>query len=235
MLSIIIPTLNEEALLPGLLKSIQIQEYKDYEVIVSDAGSSDKTINIARKYGCRIVPGGSPAVARNNGAKIARGEYLLFLDADVILPEHFLRNILLEFIERKLDVSTCFFKPLTNKRIDFILHNIANNYILLTRKVHPHAPGFCILSRRSIHQRINGFNEELKMGEDHDYVRRASKFGRFGILSSGKILVSIRRLDRDGRFNLSLKYLAVEIHRIIIGEIRSEIFNYKFGYGTKSG
>jgi len=235
MLSIIIPTLNEEALLPGLLKSIQIQEYKDYEVIVSDAGSSDKTINIARKYGCKIVSGGSPAVARNNGVKIARGEYLLFLDADVILPEHFLRNILHEFIKRKLDVSTCFFKPLTNKRIDFILHSIANRYIFLTRKIHPHAPGFCILSKRSIHQRINGFNEELKMGEDHDYVRRASKIGSFGILSSGKILVSVRRLDKDGRFNISLKYLAVEIYRIIIGEIRSEIFNYKFGYGMKSG
>ena len=73
-ISIIIPTYNEEDYLPALLKSIQRQNFKDLEVIVADAHSTDKTLEIAKKYNCKIVPGGLPAVGRNNGAKIAQGE-----------------------------------------------------------------------------------------------------------------------------------------------------------------
>ena len=85
MLSIIIPTHNEENYLPKLLKCIKKQDYKDYEIIIGDSFSTDKTIEIARNYGCRIikdtVPNGGPAMGRNNAAKKARGEMLLFLDA----------------------------------------------------------------------------------------------------------------------------------------------------------
>ena len=76
MLSIIIPTLNEEKYLPKLLDSIVKQSYKDYEIIIADNNSKDKTRSIARSYGCRLTKGGMPAVARNNGAKIARGKLL---------------------------------------------------------------------------------------------------------------------------------------------------------------
>ncbi len=69
MLSIIIPTLNEEKWLLFILESIKHQNFKNYEIIVADAGSRDKTIAIAKHYGCEIVPGGCPAAGRNNGAK----------------------------------------------------------------------------------------------------------------------------------------------------------------------
>ena len=93
MLSIIIPTLNEEKYLPKLLESIKKQSFKDYEIIVADANSKDKTRKIARDYGCKITSGGIlPAVARNNGAKKAAGEILLFIDADCIIENNFLQN-----------------------------------------------------------------------------------------------------------------------------------------------
>ena len=230
MLSIIIPALNEELWLPCLLESIRNQNYEDYEIIVADAGSSDSSKSIARRYGCRLTKGGLPGVGRNNGAKIAGGDYLLFLDADVVLPEKFLSEIMHEFIENGIDVATCFIQPLTERKIDFALHKIINYYMRITQKIYPHAPGFCILSKKIIHEKIKGFNRELKLAEDHDYVKRAAKIGRFKILSSQKIPVSVRRLDKDGRFNLSIKYSLAELHRIIKGEITSEIFNYKFGY-----
>ena len=85
ILSIIIPTYNEEEYLPVLLDSIKKQNFEDYEVIIADANSTDKTREIASEYGCIITEGGMPAVGRNNGAKIAKGEYLLFLDSDLKL------------------------------------------------------------------------------------------------------------------------------------------------------
>jgi len=67
MLSIIIPALNEEKYLPLLLKSLKSQNFNEYEIIVVDAGSSDKTVDIAKEYGCKVVKGGVPGAGRNRG------------------------------------------------------------------------------------------------------------------------------------------------------------------------
>jgi len=227
MLSIIIPTLNEEKSLPALLSSIKEQEFENYEIIVADAGSKDDTLKLAKKYDCRIVDGGLPAVGRNNGAKIAKGDYLLFLDADVILPKDFLKITINKFKNKNLDISSCLMTPLSSKKIDFILHNVVNIYLMITQYFYPHAPGFCILVKKDLHNVIKGFNEKIKLAEDHDYANRAGRSGKFRISYSPKIFVSVRRLETDGRFNISMKYLFAEIYRMTIGEIKSDIFNYK--------
>ena len=98
MISIIIPAYNEEKFLPKLLRSIRKQAYKNKEVIVADASSTDRTAEIAGEYGARVVEGGMPAVGRNNGAKKAKGDIFLFLDADVVLPDaYFLEATIKEF------------------------------------------------------------------------------------------------------------------------------------------
>ena len=105
MLSVIIPTFNEEKYLPKLLESIKKQTYKDYEIIVADATSKDRTRQMAKKYNCRVIKGGMPAIGRNNGAKIAKGDILLFLDADSIIEKDFISNALIYMKKRKLDVA----------------------------------------------------------------------------------------------------------------------------------
>ncbi len=233
MISIIIPTLNEEKLLPRLLKSIKKQGSVEYEIIVADANSSDRTVEIARKYGCKIVPGGKPAVGRNNGAKVAKGDYLLFLDADVVLPDNFLKEIIETCEEKNIDIATCKISPISKKKIDIALHSIYNFYSLLTQYFYPHAPGFCILVRKDLFNKVGGFNEMLKLAEDHDFVKRAGKKGKFRVLSSAKILVSTRRLEKDGRIATSIKYCLCEIYRFICGEIKTDIFNYEFSHYNK--
>ena len=89
-ISIIIPTLNEEEYLPKLLESIQQQRFKDMEIIVADAGSKDKTVQIAKTHGCKVTAGGLPGKGRNEGAKVAKGDVLFFIDSDAFLPSHFL-------------------------------------------------------------------------------------------------------------------------------------------------
>lgn len=223
--SIIIPTLNEEEYLPRLLKSINSQTFKDYEIIVADSNSSDNTIKIAKKYGAKIIKGGMPAVGRNNGAKIAQGKFIFFLDADIILPEFFLENAYNEMQRRNINLATCEFNPLSNFFIDKIMHDFANFYV----KIHqysrdPHAFGSCLLVSRKLFNEVEGFDESLILAEDHNFVKRASNFDKLRVLRTTEFYVSTRRIIKEGRLNLTWKYFKVEFYRKFVGEILDENF-----------
>ena len=135
ILSIIIPTYNEEEYLPLLLKSIKQQDFRDYEIIVADANSKDNTVKIAEEYGCIVVEGGMPAVGRNNGAKVAKGEYLLFLDSDLKLTEDYLAKVIYEFKMERLGIAITQMKPLSKKTEDKILHDLANLFMISVEKI----------------------------------------------------------------------------------------------------
>ena len=229
-ISVIIPALNEEKSLPYTLESIKEQYFNDFEIIIADAGSTDNTVAIAEKYGCKVVKGGMPAVGRNAGAKAASGGWLLFLDADVYLADKFMTFLIEEAQESGADIASCAIIPLSDKIIDQIMHATANAYINLTQYFYPHAPGFCIFVKKSLHNRIGGFDESLKLAEDHEYVKRAMEVGQYKILKKPKIYVSVRRLESDGRFNVAAKYVACEVYRAVLGEIRTDLFKYKFGH-----
>ena len=177
MLSIIIPTLNEEKYLPLLLKEIKKQNFNgDYEIIVADAGSIDRTLEIAREHGCRVISGGLPARGRNEGAKMAQGDTLLFMDADnVFLPENFLEKLLTEFKRKKLGVASFPIYP-NSKKIDKILYGFYNNFVNLTQI--PYATN-SVLVKKEIFEKVDGgFDEEIKIGEDHYFAKQAAKFGK---------------------------------------------------------
>jgi glycosyltransferase involved in cell wall biosynthesis len=229
MISLIIPTLNEEEYLPKLLESIKCQSFKDYEIIVADAKSKDNTREIARKYGCIVTEGGMPGAGRNKGASVAKGDFLFFFDADVKLPKNFMKQAYEEISEKYLDLATCDIKPLSNMKIDKVLHKFASLYIKVGQYIDPHAPGFCILVSKRLFKRVNGFDETLTLGEDHEFVKRASRFSRLRILESTYIYVSVRRLTKEGRLNLIKKYFEVEMHRQFKGEVKREVVGYEFG------
>jgi glycosyltransferase involved in cell wall biosynthesis len=234
MLSIIIPTLNEEKYLPLLLEEIKKQNFNDdFEIIVADAGSEDKTVEIAKNYGCKVVSGGLPAKGRNEGAKVARGETFLFLDADnIYLPENFLERLIKEFEERNLDVASFPIYP-NGKKIDKIIYGIYNWWTKLTQNFLPHATN-SVLVRRKIHEKISGFDEEIKIAEDHAYARKAAKFGKFGFIKTEPVLTSSRRFEREGRFKTYLKYLLAGVYMIFLGDIKSDIFKYRFNHPSKN-
>ena len=231
MLSIVIPTKNEEEYLPKLLESIRRQTVQPTEIIVADAHSTDHTREIAKSFGAKIIDGGMPSVGRNLGAKQANGDLILFLDADVELRDPtFLEKSIKEFNDRCLGLATCDVFPLSDAYIDHFLHKAYNKYVRAWGSLFPHAPGFCMLVKREGHNKISGFDELVVFCEDHDYARRFKRVGRFGFLKSTKIPVSIRRLDRDGRLQIAIKYLLAELHIAFVGPIRSNKFNYTFGH-----
>ncbi len=219
-ISIIVPTLNEGKYLPTLLESIKRQGFENYEVIVADSNSTDNTRDAALQYGAKIVEGGKPAVGRNNGARVATGDFLFFIDADVELPEGFLKNATEEIEERFLDLATCEFIPASELRFDKVLHSFSNLFIKIYQFTPtPHSGGACIMVSRRLFNRVGGFDESLQLSEDHDFVQRASEFRNLRVLRSTYILLSTRRLDKEGRLGLMKKYAFSEITNITKGLI----------------
>lgn len=100
LVSIIIPTFNEECVITNLLVSIKKQSYKKVEVIVVDDASSDRTVKIASKYTSHVYnrSHAERSVQRNFGASKAKGDYLFILDADMELSE----NVIEECVEKTL-------------------------------------------------------------------------------------------------------------------------------------
>ncbi len=230
MISIIIPALNEEKYLPLLLVSIKNQGFEDYEIILADAGSKDKTIEIAKKYGAKVILGGLPAKGRNEGAKIAKGDILFFLDADAVLPDNFFKKALPEFGNRKLEIASFCLIPLPINRVSLFLYNILYNWpIAALEKILPHA-ATGILVKKNLFEKLGGFDEDVKLAEDMYLARRAKKIAKFGIIRSVKIYASDRRVKEDGWLKIGLKFFLCELYMIFIGPVRSDIFKYKFGH-----
>ncbi len=235
ILSIIIPTFNEEEYLPILLESIKEQNFEDYEVIVADADSTDKTREIAEEYGCKIVEGGLPGVGRNNGAKIAKGELLLFLDSDLKLTEDYLRNVVYEFKMERLGIAITQMEPLSGKAEDKILHNLANLFMKSVENIKPHGAGcYGIIVKKELHEKCGGFDEGLTFGEDSEYIARLGKIEQFKVLRNAKIGVSTRRLEEDGLEQLIQQYGKSTINDFLGEKTDAEELNYTFDHQKQS-
>lgn len=230
-LSVIIPTMDEADYLPRLLKALKEQTLQPLEIIVADAGSKDGTRKIAEDFGVTIVEGGLPGPGRNAGAKVAKGDIFLFLDADMLPSSStFLEKALDEFEKKGFDIATCDLELLQGTKIDAFGHDIYNAYVRLWGRVRPHAPGGCMMVKKSLHEAIHGFDETVVFCEDHEYAGRAGKKGRFGFLNSVKVGVTLRRFEKEGRFTIAVKFILAELHMWFWGPIRHDLFRYHFGY-----
>jgi glycosyltransferase involved in cell wall biosynthesis len=223
MISIVIPAYNEEKYIESLLKSIMSQK-TGCEIIIADS-SIDSTGRIARKFGCKVVRGGSPGRARNNGAKAARND-LLFLDADVVLPAGFLKRFLKK--AKELDYASCRVEPLSGNmhhRFYYMLKNIGN---YLPRLWTGRASGQCFFIRKKVFEKVNGFDETLVMGEEHELAARLKKFkGRF--FMDIFVFNHPRRLEKEGTYRTLAKDIYSEIYRAF-KPARHEIYRKSYGH-----
>ena len=232
--SIIIPTYNEENYLPILLDSIKQQDFDDYEVIVADANSVDRTREIAEEYGCKVVDGGLPAVGRNNGAKVATGDILIFLDSDLQLTEDYLAKVLYEFKMEKLGIAITQMIPMSNKIEDKLFHDFANYFMISVEKIKPHGAGcYGIIAKRELHEKCGGYDESLTFGEDTDYIERLAKKEPFRVLRNAKIGVSTRRLEEEGITTLVQQYGKSTVNDFLGKRTDASELNYNFDHGKE--
>ncbi|NTW28249.1 MAG: glycosyltransferase [Coriobacteriia bacterium] len=228
-LTVIVPALNEAQRLPKLLDQLSSQTQPPDQVVVADAGSTDGTREVATAAGACVVDGGMPAVGRNAGARVATGDLLLFLDADVEINPNFISDAVAEFESRSLSAATVHMSSMEAGARNEFACEVVNFYMDLMQYVAPHAPGFCILAPRAVHEAIGGFDEEVVLAEDHDYVQRAAEHGKFRVLQSVRASTSMRRIDKEGFVRLAFMYLYCELHVVTGRKIYELPFDYEFG------
>ena len=204
--SIVVPVLNEEGHVGHLLSDIRRQTRRPQEVIVVDAGSHDRTVAVAREFAeVRILYGERPvARGRNMGGLEAGGDVVVFLDADVRLPETFLHDFLEDFLGRQLDVACPLYTPHDSTPAVERFHRAFNRVTRTFQGVLPSGAGICMAVRGDVFRSSRGFDPALKF-DDIELIRRLSRGRRFGIVER-EVLVSDRRYKEHGVLRAILQY-----------------------------
>lgn len=219
-ISIIIPSLNEEKYIENCLKSIRNQDYENYELIVSDGGSKDKTVKIAEKYADKVIICKKRGIAfgRNEGARNSRGEIFVFVDADTILLPDTISKVVKGFRKNVIG-ATCPILPLSPKARDYFLFWIANQFVRNSLKLNsPKVFGCFCAFRKDEFERVGGFDEKFKTLEDFDLAERISKLGEIVFVENTFVLTSTRRIEKWGRTKAAKNYISLFLNYLITGK-----------------
>lgn len=219
--SVIVPAYNEEKYIQKTLQVLREQTYANFEVIVKDGKSRDRTAKIAKQFADKVISASdsSAADARNQGAHHAHGDVLVFMDADTLLPtDAFERFVKLMSGENIVGVS-CRKVPQNGDILDRAMYEFVNFSTFASCKMRlGGAHGNCMLVRRSVFERIGGFNPDIIVAEEQDLVRRAMKFGRYLFLLDFNVVENPRRLQKWGRFRLYIAWLIGMVTSFRIGK-----------------
>lgn len=217
-LSIIIPVYNRPDEIDDLLSSLSSQThyYKDYEVIVVEDGSTIDCENVVYRHGYNIrdlryikVPNGGPSRARNIGAREARGEYLVILDSDVILPEQYIEEVIrgLEHTGADAfggpDAAAPNFSAMQQAvsyamTSIFTTGGIRGGSAEAMEQFKPRT--FNMGVRRQLFERLGGFSEDMRYGEDIDFSLRMIKAGARVVLLPKAFVYHKRRANLEQFF-----------------------------------
>ncbi len=189
MISIIIPACNEEKYLEETINSVRNQEHK-HEIIVVCDGCTDRTVEIAKSIADKFVilkERKGPAFAKNEGAKLAKYDKLVFLDADTRLTENTLKEI-----SKALDnryIGTCRIRPSDPKFKHKIMMSLKNFYPF------PYTNGIFFCTKLAF-KKVKGF-PEVKKGEERYILKMLAENFEFKVIKN-PVINSTRRFDKKG-------------------------------------
>ncbi|MFH1420416.1 MAG: glycosyltransferase [Candidatus Aenigmatarchaeota archaeon] len=219
-ISFIIPTKNESKYVEECIKSIKKQHCQK-EIIVVDATNDAETMRIAKKHDSAFVfeCRKGVSIARNTGASRAKGDILVFTDADVRFEDGFAEKISSTF--SKEHIAGCVFNLKLWDADNYMQtfgtmawNSVVRNSIRLGLVM---TNGACFAYRKDIFMKCGGFDTELFTNEDHDLAKRASKYGRFKMLDLG-VFTSVRRFRKLGfldaiKENIKSTIMYVALHK----------------------
>lgn len=241
--SIVIPTLNEEKFLPVLLKSLSTQSFRDFEVILVDAKSEDKTVKEFNKQQL-LFPSSliilsnkrNAGFQRNLGAKSAKGMYFIFLDGDCNVSSTFLEELHLSAIKRKYLFATTWIIPDSEKTVENLIALISNFLVEVSKIIKKQfSGGYNTIIRSDIFFRLNGYKENLAINEDCDLAVRAQRKGfEVVILKEPQVIFSMRRFRSFGTFRLLKKYIIAWIYNFMDIPITDVLFYPMGGHVHKT-
>jgi rSAM/selenodomain-associated transferase 2 len=195
MISIIIPTLNEEENIEKLLRSLEMLEGEgEKEIIVADGGSRDQTPVLAARWAREVIscPQGR-ARQMNRGAEAARGDILLFLHADTQLPPSALKAME-EVMKNSKAAGGWFSHALDSSKFIFRLISFGIN--VRTRLTRVAVGEQALFVRASIFQAMGGYTD-IPLMEDIEFTKRLKQYGRTVQLNT-RIVTSVRRWQTKG-------------------------------------
>jgi rSAM/selenodomain-associated transferase 2 len=208
VISIIIPTLDEEYSLPALLDAI-CQQSATHEVIVVDGCSRDRTVQLAHSAGARtLVSGPGRGAGMSLGAKASRGDVLFFLHADSTLPPGALDRIN-ETLSADANIIGGNFRLVFDGNTEFSRR--LTRFCAWIRLLGFYYGDSGIFVRRSVYKAIGGFRP-IPVMEDWDFVRRLQRFGRTCCIEDPPLVTSSRRFA--GRHPFEIIYGLVRIHAL---------------------
>jgi len=206
VVSVIIPTYNRANLLVGAIRSVLAQSYRDFEIIVSDDGSTDDTKEAIAKFGDKVKyiyneNSGLPSVARNAGLNIANGKYIAFLDSDDLwLPDKLnTQSVIMEnnpsvgmvcsnaIIYGNDSLEKRYLEPGQGKSGDVFSNLLKNNFIITST---------CLI-RKDILEQLGRFTESrlLRGIEDYDLWLRVAR--TWNVIYIDEPLVYYRDIPRE--------------------------------------
>lgn len=235
LISIVIPVLNEEKLLPNLLEILTPELCQSYkmEVIISDGGSTDSSLEIASQYDISVIirnkSGHRQTIAegRNLGAESAKGNVICFINGDTIPenPSEFF-SVIAEWANglgkhKTASALACpvyITKP-ERQWSDVIFHTFFNQYLRLLINVFHLGigRGECQIVRREVFEKVGGYNPLLAAGEDFDLYRRIATFGKVKFADNIPVHESPRRFRRYGYFKILMSWTLNGLFVILFG------------------
>ncbi len=254
LVSIIIPTYNHRNYIAEAIDSALAQTYPRCEIIIVDDGSTDGTGDyLAEQFGAKITYGYQPnrgrGAARNLGLRLAKGEYIQFLDADdLIMPEKIASHV--AFLEANPEYAAVYGHALVCLEDD-LEHSwdwqMRTAYVsgdVLKQEIHKPFLLLCmLLSKSQWLDLVDGFTETLKSNEDWDlWLRIAHRGGQFAYLAGPPIaMYRSRRANPVAKASIHMQsgvLVLSELKRDIVGRdnrkrlgINSALGNWLFGYG----
>jgi len=202
MISVIIPTYNEEKNIERCLKSLENQTVprKEFEIIVVDGQSKDRTVEIAKKYADKVIQQKSEGIggARNDGVSVSKGEIIATTDADCIVPTNWLGKITKNFRDKKVIAVCGTDGPIENRIKARIIFLLIRNFI----KFCSHLGLYCLGGTNSSFRKkefvkIGGYRN-LSHSDDVDLGFRLRKFGKIKYDESLFVKLSTRRMEKSG-------------------------------------
>ena len=189
--SIIIPVYNRPDEVDDLLYSLTLQTYTNFEILVIEDGSTVPCQSVVERYEKKLkiryftIPNGGPSVARNYGARISEGEYLLILDSDCIVPETYLEAIEQSLNETPADAfggPDCAHPSFNamQKAISYAMTSFFTTGGIRggKKKLDQFYPrSFNMGIRRDVFIKLDGFDTSMRYGEDIDFSTRIIQAG----------------------------------------------------------
>ncbi|NLE05032.1 MAG: glycosyltransferase [Crenarchaeota archaeon] len=216
LVSVIIPTYCEEDTIDGCLKSVVNQrfDYGAIESIVVDSHSPDRTREIAMLSADKVLDVCARGVgkARNEGARVASGQILLFLDADTYLETNFVSEMYKAFTDPCVVCVSGILRnlerlpPLENL---FALshYGFLNKLASITAHIgFPMFASVCCAARKRVFLKVGGFAEDIACGEDVTFSRKMGKVGKCLVNKKATAYTSVRRISNCGKLEMYSMY-----------------------------